>query len=179
VRAQALAIFAASYFYRHRQQNLLAQNVFEQQALALIVADFGFGVGDGKLVTAGIGAEGPVEQIEVARYILRHGFQAAGANQFQARAECASQAYVDNYLMLAMVLLNQFGAAAGVERGALAEVFAKIEDTGLELLLEFNRMAFQFLDVEEHEQPPRPNVKATGPRKLAKRRKYRKEQDLG
>jgi hypothetical protein len=59
------------------------------------------------------------------------------------------------------------------------DIFPEVDDAGLELLLEIDRMAFQIVDVEEHEKPPRPNVKAPGPRKLAKRRKYRKEQDLG
>ena len=44
MRAQSLAVFAAGGLQRQRQQNLLAQNIFEQNPLALIISDLSFGV---------------------------------------------------------------------------------------------------------------------------------------
>src|SRR5580693_601358 len=44
LRTQTFAIFAAKGLQRQRQQQLLTQNVFEQQAFALVIADFRLGV---------------------------------------------------------------------------------------------------------------------------------------
>ena len=48
MRTQTFATFAANRFQRQRQQYLFAQRVFEQQPLALVIPDFGLGVGDRK-----------------------------------------------------------------------------------------------------------------------------------
>jgi len=56
---------------------------------------------------------------------------------------------------------------------------AQVKDIGLKLLRKIYGMELQVFNVEEHEEPPRPNSFHTGQRKPAKRRKYRKEQDLG
>ena len=100
MRAQALAIFAAGDLQRQRQQHLLAQNIFQQNSVALIIADLGFGVGHREFVAAGVRAERPVEQFEVAGNVLLHRFQTAGALQLDARRQTPSQAYVLDYLCL-------------------------------------------------------------------------------
>ena len=50
VRAQPFAIFPAQGSNRSCQQHLLTQGIFQQQALALIIADFGLSLGNRYLV---------------------------------------------------------------------------------------------------------------------------------
>src|SRR5246500_5870838 len=50
LRAQSFAVVAARYLQRQRQQHLLAQHVFEEKPVALIVTDLGLRVGDRKLI---------------------------------------------------------------------------------------------------------------------------------
>src|SRR5579859_4387950 len=170
VQAQALAVFAASYFQRQRQQHLLAQNVLEQNSVALIIADFGFSVRHRKLVASGVGSEGAVEQFEVALYVLLHRLKAAGALQFEAHGQAPSQADVLNNLMLAVMLLDQFGASRGLQGRALAGFASQIiDDIGLKLLVEIDGTAFQVFDVEEHCEHLRGNVAEYRPAEDAKR----------
>ena len=61
-----------------------------------------------------------------------------------------SQAYVLDYLVLAVMLLDHFGMARGLQRSALASFGSEVDDTGLKLLLKIERMTFQIFDVEEH-----------------------------
>ena len=65
------------------------------------------------------------------------------------------------------------------ENSSFRMIANRLIDTRLELLLEIKRMKFQCFDVEEHGEISAANRAGTGPRKHAKRRKYRKEQDLG
>ena len=85
MHAQAFAVFAAGDLQGQRQQHLLAQNIFEQKAVPLIIADLGFRVGHRKLVASRIGPERPVQQFELASDLLRHRFHAARALQLKPR----------------------------------------------------------------------------------------------
>ena len=58
MRAQPFAIVATDRLQRHGQQDLLAQSIFKQHALTLVIADLGFGIGNGELFVPGIGPEG-------------------------------------------------------------------------------------------------------------------------
>jgi hypothetical protein len=150
VHAQASAVLAAGHFQGQRQQHLLAQNIFEQNPVALIITDLGFRVGDRKFVAAGVSAERTVEQFKLARYFLRNRIEAARALQFEPCRQLPAQSDVLNNLVLAVMLFDQFGASAGLQRRALPGFAAQVDDTGLKYLLEIQRMAFQFMDVQEH-----------------------------
>ena len=52
--------------------------------------------------------------------------------------------------MLAVMLLDHLGAARGFQDRPLPDFAAQIDDIGLKLLLEIERMKFQLFDVEEH-----------------------------
>ena len=60
MRTKPFAVFAADHLQRQRQQNLLAQRIFQQQAFALIIADLGFGSGYRKLFPASIRSQRPI-----------------------------------------------------------------------------------------------------------------------
>ena len=78
-RAQALTVVPANHLYGDGQQHLLAQHIFQQKALALVVADLGFRRGDLELLVPGVGALRAVEQLKFPRYVLHHRIQAARA----------------------------------------------------------------------------------------------------
>jgi hypothetical protein len=155
MRAQALAILTARHFQRQCQQNLLTQNVFEQKAFALIIADLGFGVGHRQLVPACVCAQWPIQQLKVSLHILRDRLKTTGTGQFEACCELTSQPYVLDYLVLTVMLLDELSAARRLKRGPRPDLASQVDDIGLKLLLEFDGMEFQFFDVEEHEDPPR------------------------
>ena len=67
LRAQSLAVRAARNLQRQSQQHLLAQHIFQQDSLALIIADLGLRIGNRKLVAACVRAERTVKQFEIAR----------------------------------------------------------------------------------------------------------------
>src|SRR5262249_52932911 len=69
-RTEALAIFTAQHFQRNREQHLLAQDVFQEQAFALIVADLGFRIGHGEFLVSGVGAQRTIQQVKAARDVL-------------------------------------------------------------------------------------------------------------
>ena len=154
LRAQALASFAAGYFQWQRQQHLLAQHIFQQDSFALIIADLSLGISHGQLVATCINTQGPVKQFKLSRYILRHRLEAPGTLQLQPCLEAATKAYVSDDLVLAVMLLDQFGAAAGFQRRLLPNIASQVNDTGLKRLLEIQRLAFQVFDVEEHSETP-------------------------
>ena len=52
--------------------------------------------------------------------------------------------------MLAVMLLDHFGVPGRLQRRALPGFASQVDDTGLKHLLKIQRMAFQFMDVQEH-----------------------------
>ena len=82
-RAQPLAIFAAERPQRNAQQDLLAQNIFKQQSLPLVVADFCFDTGYREFFFSSIRSQRPVEQIELALDIFDHRLETACAGKLE------------------------------------------------------------------------------------------------
>src|SRR6266403_387130 len=78
---QSLAVLTTQNFQRDREQHLLANSVFQKQAFALIVADFGFRVGYRQLFVPGVGAQRAIQQIKAARHLLDHRLDTARAGQ--------------------------------------------------------------------------------------------------
>ena len=70
--------------------------------------------------------------------------------QLKPRRQAPSQANVLDDLVLAVMLFDDLGVPGCLERGALASFAAQVDDIGLKLLLEIERMKFQFFDVQEH-----------------------------
>src|SRR3984893_11369085 len=140
LRAETLAVFAADYFQRQREQNLLAQNDLQQNSLAFIIADLRLGIGDGKLVPSGIGPERTIQQFKLPDDILCYRLKAARTTLLQSCAKSAPEANVFYYLMLAVMLFDDFGASASIEGRALAEIATQIDDIRLELLRKVDRM---------------------------------------
>ena len=142
LRTESLALLAANHSQRQREQYLLAQHVFEQNSCTLIIADLRFCVGHGELIAPGVHPERTIEQLKIALHILRNRFETAGTLQFEAGRQTSTQTYVFDYLMLAMMLFDQFGAAGGFKRSALANLVPEIQYSGLKFLIEIARTNF-------------------------------------
>jgi hypothetical protein len=54
--------------------------------------------------------------------------------------------------MFAMMLLDDFSVSRGLQRRPLPGFASQVDDTGLKHLLKIKRMAFQFMDVQEHSE---------------------------
>jgi hypothetical protein len=70
--------------------------------------------------------------------------------------------------MLAVMFLDNLGAARGLQRSLLVGFASQIEDIRLEFLRKFKRMKFQIFDVEEHGETSAA-ITPTNPREHAKR----------
>ena len=110
---------------------------------------------------------------------MHNRLQATGAGYLQAHIEVPLQPDVLNYLMLAVMLLNQVRSPFAPQGRTLAQLPPKIDRTGAELLAEIQRMSFQFLNFDEHRNLRRPQPVPRRPRKCAQRRKSRRELCLG
>ncbi len=95
---------------------MLTQGVFQQQAFALIIADFGFGLADGRLVGPLIHAQGTVDQVEARVDIVNHRIQATGTAELQVRLHVTHQAYVLDILMVPAMFDDQLRTAFAVQR---------------------------------------------------------------
>ena len=156
VRTQSLALFAAQGAYRRGQQNLLAEDIFQQKTLALIIADFGFRLADGRLIPAAIHTQRPVDQIKTLVYVVRHRIETASATELQFRRYAANQANVFDVLMMAAMLHNQLGPAFATQRSALPELRPKFDHAGLEVFIKLQLSELQFPNTNQHSN--------TGPR---------------
>ena len=83
LRAQSLAVIPAEELERSGQQNLLADRIFQLQAFALIIADFGFGRGDGNFFPATVNTLRTVKQIKRSVYLFDHRFKASRTGLFK------------------------------------------------------------------------------------------------
>jgi len=72
--------------------------------------------------------------------------------QLQTSREPPPQAYVLDYLMLAVMLLDQFSAPGNLQGRFLLHLSRQIDHTRLKLLLKIQRTNFQVFDVEEHRE---------------------------
>src|SRR3954467_8380437 len=99
LRAQALAIFAAQHLCRQRQQDLLFQHIFQLNAITLVKTDLSLGLGDRRLIRMRIGIDRPVQQIEIAAYIVLHRLYAPGAGQLDLRLQLAAQPDIRDYAL--------------------------------------------------------------------------------
>ena len=136
--------------------------------MALIVADFGFRIRHRELIATGVYAQGAIQQLELTVYIAPDRLKATRARQFQTGRKASTQAYVSDYLVLAVMFLNQLGAPGRFQWRALANIFAEIDDTGMEFFLKFTRTNFQIFDVEKHPEDLRGNRAEPDPRKHAR-----------
>jgi hypothetical protein len=150
LRAQAFAIWAACNLQWECQQDLLAQDVLEEQALALIIADLGFRIRDREFVASGIRPKRPIQQLELAVDVLLNRLQTAGTLQFNASRQTPFQAYVFDDLMLAVMLLNHLGVPRRFQRARLPSFAPEVNRIRRKFFLEINGVNFQFFDVEEH-----------------------------
>ncbi len=150
MRAQPLAIFPTQGPNRCCQQHLLTQDIFQQEAFALIIADFGLGFGNRYFVGPPIHAQWAVDQVEALVDVVNHRIQAAGTAELQMRLDLSHQAYVFNILMMPAMLHNQFGSAFAVQRADLAEIRPKLDPTGLIAFVKLQLMEFQFPNTNQH-----------------------------
>ena len=155
MRTKSFAIFAARYFQRDRQQDLLADYVVQQNSLPFIIADLGLGVGHRHFVPPSIRALRTIEQIKLALHILRERFQAARAVRLQTGRKPAPNAYILNDLVLAVMFFDQIRPPAALDRCDLPVIRTQVNGTRLKLLRKLYRMKFQVFDFEEHRKPPR------------------------
>src|SRR5579872_6476004 len=163
-RTQSLALVAANHLDRHRQQYLLAQNVFQQQPVALVIADIGFGLRDRQFVPAGVSALRPIQQVKGLCDIANDYLEAARAIQFQAGGEITNQPDVQQDFVLAVTLFDQLGATLAADGGTSPHIGAEINGIGPELLVELDLVEFQFLETDKHLDPHAPTHPLAGPR---------------
>src|SRR3984893_1501318 len=158
MRAKALAVITTDRFEGKCKQNLLPQDVFQEQMLALIIADLGFGYGNRKFFPSCVSAQGAIQQVELARHLLYHRFQAAGDGYLNPGRQPSIESYIPYYLMFAVPFLDYLSAPAGVECLHLPQLFSQIEHTRGYFLLEINGTQLQFVNFDEHQTPsPRPH----------------------
>src|SRR5213078_2520619 len=147
--------------------------ILEQQTFPLVIANFGFRIGDGKLVASRVCAERPVQQVEVARYFVLYRLQATCTGHFQACVQFAFQPDVSNDLVLAVMLFYEIGSAFGVKGRKLPVISSEIDRSRAEILPEIHGPGFQILDFYEHRNLRAPTPYRKGPRKCTQRRKSR------
>jgi hypothetical protein len=176
--AQTFAVLAADRLQRQRQQDLLPQNVFKEQTFSLIITDLGLGCGHRKLFFAGIRTLRAVEQLEVLGDIAVDQLKTASARQLDPCCKVAYKAYVIDYMVLAVMLLDQLCAPLAVQIAFLPEVCAKVYGSGRKMLVKVHWVDLQFPDFDEHFGISAPPFCA-GRGQHILRRKYSGELQLG
>src|SRR5580692_7327552 len=150
MRTQPLAIFAAQGSNRSRQQHLLTQGIFQQQALALIIADFGFGFGNRYFIGPPVHAQWAVDQVETLVDIVDHRIQATGTAELQVGLYVSHQADIFNILMVPAMFDDQLCTAFAVQKADLAEIRPKLDCAGLIVFVKLQLMEFQFPNTNQH-----------------------------
>ena len=82
-RAKSLAVGLAQRPDRQGQKHLLAQHIFKQQTVLLIITDFGLRRRNGALGGPGIGADGPKDEVEFGGERNFDRLDAAGAGNLE------------------------------------------------------------------------------------------------
>ena len=150
LRAQTFAILPAQCSNRSRQQHLLTQSIFQQQALTLIITDLGLRFADRYLIAAAVYPLRPEEEIKVLIDIVRHRLQTTRTAEFQVRLYIAHQSNVFHILMVPAMFDDQFGTAIAMQLADLTELGAKLDFTGLIILVELQFAEFQFAYTNQH-----------------------------
>ncbi len=88
-RAKSLAVGLAQRPDRQGQKHLLAQHIFKQQTVFLIITDFGLRRCYGALGSAGVGADGAEDEVEVGGQRDFDRLDAAGAGNLKSARESA------------------------------------------------------------------------------------------
>jgi hypothetical protein len=149
-RAKSLAVGLAQGADRQGQKHLLAQHIFKQQTVFLIIPDFGFARRDGAFRRPGVDAEGAKDQVEIGLQRHPHRLDATGAGNFELADKVALEADIGDDLLGSAVFVDDFGAAFGGQIALLIGFFAVVDGSWFELEVEVNRFLFQFGDLEFH-----------------------------
>ena len=173
MRTQALAIFAAHHLQRNRQQNLLAQRIFQQQPFALVITNLGLGHPSPKALRGPrrCPADGTASQIP-APHLPPPG-RGSAHKALPGWSQASLKPDVLDYLVFAVVFLDQLGPPAA-DAAACAAVRPAPDrwHPGGNVLPEVDRMMLQISYFDEHREPSAaPPKYREGPRKHAQRRK--------
>ncbi|HLI62035.1 MAG TPA: hypothetical protein VKV05_01455 [Terriglobales bacterium] len=150
LRTQPLAIFTAQRPHWSSQQDLLPQSVFQQQPFSFIIADFGLGLADGKFFPATVDAQGAVDQVKIAVYLVTDRLQTAGTIELQVRRDAADKPNVLNILMMPAMLHHQLGSPLTMEATDLAELLTELNGARLIFLVELQFLEFQLSNLNQH-----------------------------
>ena len=150
VRTQSLAIFAAQRPNRRRQKHLLAQSIFQKQALAHIIADFGLGLADGGLFRTPVHTLWSKDQVETSVDIVPHRLQTASTAELEMRLNAADQADVLDILMMAAMLHHQIGTTLAMQWANLTKFGAELDSSGLIAFVKLQVVEFQFPNTNQH-----------------------------
>src|SRR5581483_8402819 len=150
MRTQAFALFFTNRTQRQRQQNLLAQNVFEQQTFSLIIPDLGLNRGHRELFASGVRTLRTIEQIKLLHQLVFYRFQAPCTCKFHMSLKTAGNAYIVDQLVLAVLLAHQLSPACGVYLSTLPDLRAEIDHSRPNPLVKIDRMNLQLANLNEH-----------------------------
>src|SRR5580693_917676 len=154
-RAKSLAVGLAQRPDRQGQKHLLAQHIFKQQTVSLIITDFGLRRRNGALGNVGIGAEWPEDEVELGGERDFDGLDAARAGNLKNAREAAPEADVRDDVSGPAMLVDHLGAARSGQIADLHGFLAEIDGARSELQVEFNRFALEFNDSEFHKYEPK------------------------
>ncbi len=149
-RTQSLAILAAQRPNRRRQKHLLAQGVFQKQAFAHIIADFGLGLADGRLIGAPIHPLRAVDQIKNPIHIVADRLQTASTAELEMRLNAADQPDVLDILMMAAMFHNQIGTTLTMQRAHLAKFSTEVDGAWLITFVKLQIVEFEFPNTNQH-----------------------------
>ena len=150
VRTQSLAIVAAQRPNRRRQKYLLAQGVFQKQAFAHIIADFGLGLADGRFFGAFVYALRPINQVKTTVDIVGDRLQTASTAELQMHLNTADQPDVFNILVMAAMLHHEVGATLAAQRANLLKIGPKLDRSRLIAFVKLEIVHFQFPNSNQH-----------------------------
>ncbi len=150
VRTQSLAIVTAQRPNRRGQKHLLAQRVFQKQAFAHIIADFGLGLADRRLFSALVYALRPINQVETTVDIVPDGLQTASTAELKMHLNIADQPDVFDILVMAAMLHHEVGTTLAMQRANLLKVRPKLDRSRLIAFLKLEIVHFQFPNPNQH-----------------------------
>src|ERR1700721_731645 len=114
-RAKSLAVRLAQGSDRQGQKHLLAQHIFKQKTVFLIITDFGFRCRNGAFGSVGVGFNRAENKVIVAGERDIDGLDAPGAGELKFAGILAAETDVGDDVFGAAVFVNDFGAAGGGE----------------------------------------------------------------
>src|SRR5215471_16616451 len=136
------AIAAANRLHWHCQQNLLAKDIREEQAIALIKPDVRVVIFKPLFFRLGVFGHWAVEEVECAMHIFRYGFQAASTRKLQLGLQLAGNADLGAF--------KQLGRCGYVQRFNLLDFAYAIVDGARSIALPQAQLAnSQLFHVQE------------------------------